>query len=94
MMTIRRCIPFVVAFAVTLVLVVVWLSPARAENITVTTTDDVLDAADNCAAVTVDDLPGDDTVTSLREAMCAANNSTHPDTIPFNIPGCESGCAI
>ena len=68
---------------------------ARAADITVTATSDVLGAAGgNCGAVTPLLLPGPDGVTSLREAMCAANNSPGPDTIQFGIPGCESGCTI
>jgi len=62
--------------------------------ITVTTTNDVLDAAAGCAAVTVASLPGTDGVISLREAMCAANNNTGSDTIRFAIPGCGGVCTI
>jgi uncharacterized repeat protein (TIGR01451 family) len=68
---------------------------ARADDITVITTSDALDAAGgSCGAVTALLLPGPDGVTSLREAMCAANNNAGPDTIQFDIPGCESGCTI
>jgi hypothetical protein len=67
---------------------------ARAADITVTTTADDLDAAGSCGAVTVPSLPGPDGVTSLREAMCAANNNAGPDTIQFDIPGCGGGCTI
>lgn len=68
---------------------------ARAADITVTTTSDVLDAGGgNCGAVTPLLLPGPDGMTSLREAMCAANNNSGPDTIQFDIPGCGSGCTI
>ena len=66
------------------------LLPARttqAATISVTTSNDSLDAAANCAAVTVASLPGPDGVTSLREAMCAANTNAVEDTINFNIPG-------
>jgi hypothetical protein len=80
-----------------LVLALVTLFPrqaARAAGITVTTTGDVLDAAGSCSAVTTLSLPGPDGVTSLREAMCAANNNAGPDMIQFDIPGCESGCTI
>jgi hypothetical protein len=68
--------------------------PAYAVDITVTTTDDVLDAAAGCAAVTVLSLPGPDGVTSLREAMCAANNNSVSDTIDFDISGCGGVCTI
>jgi len=65
--------------------------------ITVTTTNDVLDAAAGCAAVTVASLPGTDGVISLREAMCAANSNPASDTIHFSISGCggraAAGCA-
>lgn len=60
---------------------------ARAATITVTTHLDTLDAGANCAAVTLASLPGPDGVTSLREAICAANNNPVEDTINFNIPG-------
>ena len=61
---------------------------APAATITVTTANDVLDAAGgNCGAVTVASLPGPDGFTSLREAICAANNNAGPDNIYFNIPG-------
>jgi hypothetical protein len=68
--------------------------PAYAVDITVTTTNDVLDAAAGCAAVTVASLPGPDGVISLREAMCAANNNPASDTVRFNIPGCGGVCTI
>ena len=71
------------------------VSPTYAVDITVTTTNDVLDAAGGtCAAVTVASLPGPDGVTSLREAMCAANNNPGSDTVRFNIPGCGGVCTI
>ena len=68
---------------------------ARAADITVTTASDVLDAAGgNCGAVTPLLLPGPDGATSLREAMCAANNNAGSDVIQFDIPGCGNGCTI
>jgi hypothetical protein len=77
-----------------LLLALMPVSPTYAVDITVTTTNDVLDAAAGCAAVTVASLPGPDGVTSLREAMCAANNNPASDTIRFNIPGCGGVCTI
>ena len=68
--------------------------PAYAATITVSTTNDVLDAAATCGAVTVGLLPGPDGFTSLREAMCAANNNAGSDTIAFSIVGCGGVCTI
>lgn len=94
----RKCtslnVGLALALALTLVLGTEWILPARAASVNVTTTDDVLDAAGGCGAVTVASLPGPDGITSLREAMCAANNNAGPDTIRFAIPGCGSGCTI
>jgi hypothetical protein len=61
-------------------------APPRAPSatITVTTTGDTLDAGGgNCAAITIAALPGPDGVTSLREAICAANNTAGDDAIQF-----------
>ena len=68
--------------------------PAYAATITVETTNDVLDAAATCGAVSVASLPGADTFTSLREAICAANNNAGNDIIQFNITGCGGVCTI
>lgn len=51
-------------------------------TIEVTTTNDVVDAGD-CGTIAIGDLPGTDTVTSLREALCVANNSADDETITF-----------
>jgi hypothetical protein len=56
-------------------------------SITVTTTADTIDAAANCAAVTLASLPGPGGQTSLREAICAANSNPGPDTITFSVNG-------
>jgi hypothetical protein len=64
------------------------LAPTEAATITVTTTSDL---ADFGGAHTSADLPGPDGVTSLREAIVAANNSSGPDTIIFNIPLSDPG---
>ncbi|HET7077543.1 MAG TPA: hypothetical protein VFM49_08830, partial [Chloroflexia bacterium] len=61
---------------------------APTATITVTTTGDTLDAAaGNCAAITIASLPGPDGQTSLREAICAANNTAGADTITFSVNG-------
>ncbi|MEZ5592071.1 MAG: hypothetical protein R3F53_15685 [Gammaproteobacteria bacterium] len=60
----------------------------RAADITVTTTADAIDAAGSCAAITIGTLPGaGDGLVSLREAICAANNTAGPDSISFSSPG-------
>ncbi|MEM7117926.1 MAG: NHL repeat-containing protein, partial [Chloroflexota bacterium] len=51
-----------------------------AANITVDTTNDVVDAGD-CGTIDIRFLPGPDGVTSLREAICAANNTGGSDDI-------------
>jgi hypothetical protein len=58
-----------------------------AASITVTTTADVVDAAGTCLNVTLASLPGPDGKTSLREAVCAANNTAGVDTISFGVNG-------
>src|SRR6476661_601338 len=64
------------------------VTAAPAATITVTTTADTLDAAGgNCAAITTTALPGPDGVVSLREAVCAANNTAGADTITFSGAG-------
>jgi hypothetical protein len=77
------------------------VQPTYAATITVDTSSDVLDAAGgNCSAVTILSLPGLDGDISLREAICAANNTAGSDIIGFNIdpltdPGCSGGvCTI
>jgi hypothetical protein len=60
---------------------------AAAYTITVDTTSAALDAAGGvCSSITYASLPGGDTVTSLPEAICAANNESGADTIEFDIP--------
>src|SRR4051812_32730647 len=60
---------------------------AYAASIIVTTTADGIDAAGTWVSVTLAALPGPDGQTSLREAVCAANNNAGADTITFSING-------
>src|SRR3954470_10367069 len=73
-----------------IVLISTALNPDRvayAAGITVTTTADTIDAAGTRAAATLASLPGTDGQTSLREAVCAANNNAGADTITFSVNG-------
>ena len=57
-------------------------------NIFVTTTADGIDAGGStCGGVTIGFLPGPGGQTTLREAVCAANNNPGPDVIFFNLNG-------
>jgi uncharacterized repeat protein (TIGR01451 family) len=87
MKKIRRLISLALGLALALMLSLGTTQPARADEINVTTNNDVLDAADTCANITLVSLPGPDAVVSLREAMCAANNHSGADLITFSIPG-------
>ncbi|HEX9924922.1 MAG TPA: choice-of-anchor Q domain-containing protein, partial [Anaerolineae bacterium] len=62
------------------------MSEAYAQaTISVTTTTDVVDAnGGDCSTLIVATLPGTDTLVSLREAICAANNT--PGTDQINLP--------
>ena len=94
----RRKRFWIVSLVLALALAGVVAQPTYADDIAVDTTNDVLDAAAGiCSAVTIASLPGPDGVISLREAICAANNNSGPDTILFNITsGCGAGgvCTI
>ena len=53
--------------------------------INATHTEDVVDAnGGDCSTMKISSLPGPDNETSLREAICAANNESGDDTI--NLP--------
>ena len=57
-------------------------------NIIVTTLADSLDAnSSTCTGMLIGHLPGSDGVTSLREAICAANGSAGSDEITFSLSG-------
>ena len=83
----RVLFPIALALAMALGTATLWaLAPryqvAHAAGITVDTTGDVVDAAGGvCANITIASLPGPDGVTSLREAIRAANNTTGADTV-------------
>ncbi len=77
----------VAAAVATSVIVLIPGGPASAASIPVTTTADVIDAAANCAGVTIASLPGPGGTTSLREAVCAANNTAGDDAISFSVNG-------
>jgi hypothetical protein len=68
-------------------------SPALAKTIVVNTLSDTADppfTADGiCGTGTISDLPGADSLVSLREAISAANNTSGADTITFaqNVSG-------
>lgn len=70
-----------------LILMMTLSGDARADNITVTTTADAVDADTSCGAVSISELPGPDGVTSLREAVCAADNTAGSDSITFELGG-------
>jgi hypothetical protein len=62
-------------------------SPALAKLLVVTTLDDTADSPFNedgpCGTGTIANLPGDDGLVSLREAIIAANNTPGADTTTF-----------
>ncbi len=64
-------------------------APVRGAALVVTTTDDTIDiTGESCGSLVIGDLPGDgDGKVSLREAICAANNTAGADTITFTLPG-------
>jgi titin len=90
-MMMRRILTVLCLFAVPLLAPV---QRAPADTITVTTTAVPALTSPNCAEIEMDDLPGPDGQTSLREAICVANNTTGPDTINFAISGCSGTCTI
>jgi hypothetical protein len=74
-----------------IILLLATVQPAQADTITVTTTVDKLSVP--CNEIGMDDLPLPGG-TSLREAMCIANNHSGEDTISFNLSGCSGTCTI
>src|SRR5690242_4564848 len=82
----RRGLRLLLALALTLgSLPLQFASVAFAASMVVTTTADTIDAAGTCPTVTLASLPGPDGQTSLREAVCAANNTAGADTITFSL---------
>jgi len=73
-----------IALSLTLVVTLSLSGTAHADSFTVDTAEDSLDAAVDCGSVTAGSLPGPDGKTSLREAICAANNNSGPDSIAFS----------
>jgi len=55
------------------------------------TVNSTVDVSDFGGAQQVADLPGPDGLVSLREAIIAANNTTGPQVIRFNIPTSDAG---
>ena len=72
--------PLLAAVIVAVLGILSLVAPARAADVAVSTTADTLDAG-ACTSIQIGDLPGPDGVTSLREAVCAANNEAGADTI-------------
>jgi parallel beta-helix repeat protein len=74
-------------------LLIIWMSVSGAVNmpdntITVNTTSDLIDVSGKtCATLLISNLPGTDGKTSLREALCASNNTASgaPHIIYFSI---------
>lgn len=72
-------------------------SPVAAETLVVTTLTDTADPPFNadgtCGTGTISDLPGTDGLTSLREAIIAANNTDGEDVITFD-PSLSGGTIV
>lgn len=85
-----RCLVFLrpSIFFVLLLSFVVFVpqKPVYAATITVTTVNDTVDAGE-CTSLTPTALPGPDGVISLREAICAANQTVEADVITFAVNG-------
>ena len=74
----REYVLAIVGLVLLCLVVALGTASASPDTITVDSTTDVLDADTSCNLVDIGDLPGTDTVTSLREAICAANNNRCP----------------
>ena len=81
-------------FSIVFIFCLYFVQPVRADTISVDSLNDNLDAAVNCASVTIESLPGLDGMVSLREAICAANNHVGPDMIQFDLGVCLASCTI
>ncbi len=78
---------FSIAVSTTLLSLLVGIQPAYAAGIVVNTNADTFDVGNgkDCSTVLIGDLPGGgDGEISLREAICAANNTAGADTITFD----------
>ena len=73
-------------------------APARAQAPTVITVNTTTEAIDFGGLQQVSDLPGPDGLVTWPEAIFAANNTTGPQTIAFNIPledpGYQAGLGV
>jgi hypothetical protein len=85
-MILKRLLILLLALLLGLLTAALRVYPVIAAEITVTDPDDTIDAGP-CATLTLAHLPGPHGFTSLREAICVANNNAGPDVIRFSLPG-------
>ena len=90
----RKYLLAIVGLVLLCLLAALGTATASPDTITVDSTTDVLDTAVGCDLVGIGDLPGPDKETSLREAICAANNHAGTDTIAFSIPVTDTGYEV